>query len=126
MARLEMAAKGNGFSGRFISDERGNVESSLVIIPLLFLFLATLQLIVTINVKSIDHAIVQSEVTRQAISGAVTADDRTHRIDLYNDIRLLVINRVREIPILIPGLAKILGRDPKISMRGTAIIEGTR
>lgn len=111
---------------RFIEGERGNVESSLVVIPLIFLFLATMQIIVAINMKSIDHALVQSEATEQAISGVVDVDATIHRIDLYNDIRLLVIRRVGEIPQLIPGLALLLGRKPEISMNGAAIIEETR
>ena len=111
---------------RLIFENRGNVESSLVIIPLIFLFLATFQIIIAINFKSIDHALIQSEATQKAISNQVNQEDRIHRIDLYNDIRLLVITRVREIPTLIPGLVEFLGRTPSISMKGTAIIEETR
>ena len=107
-------------------DNRGNVESSLVVLPLIFLFLITFQIIVAINFKSIDHALVQSEATQQAIVGEVDSDATIHRIDLYNDIRLLVIKRVQSIPSLVPGLAELLGRSPEIDMNGVAIIEETR
>ena len=110
----------------FLCDQRGNVESSLVVIPLIFLFLASMQVIVAINFKNIDHALVQSEATQQAISGEVDEDATIHRIDIYNDIRLLVIKRVREIPQLIPGLPQLLGRNPEINMSGVSIIEETR
>jgi len=108
---------------RVMKDERGNVESSLVVIPLIFLFLATVQIIVAINFKSIDHALVQSEATQYAIVGQLDEADRMHRIDLYNDIRLMVIERVQEIPSLIPGFARILGREPAIDINGVAIVE---
>lgn len=108
------------------ADERGNVESSLVLIPLIFLFLVIFQLIIAINFKSIDHALVQSEATQQAIIGEVDEDARIHRIDLYNDIRLMVISRARALPSLVPGLATILGRDPEITMHGVAVLEETR
>ena len=109
-----------------IREERGNVESSLVLIPLIFLFLAIFQIIITINFKSIDHAVVQSEATQQAILGEVDPEARLHRIDLYNDIRLLVIERVRSIPQIVPGLASLLGREPEVRMNGVAVIEEPR
>lgn len=114
------------FFRRVLREERGNVESSLVLVPLIFLFLATFQIIIAINFKSIDHALVQSEATQQAIAGEVNQGDRVHRIDLYNDIRLLVIERVQQIPSIIPGLAQILGRTPAIDLNGVAIIEEPR
>ena len=109
-----------------LRDETGNVESSLVLIPLIFLFLAIFQIIIVINFKSIDHALVQSEATSQAIVGEIDEDAHIHRIDIYNDIRLMVITRVRSIPSLIPGLETILGRAPEITMNGVSIIEETR
>ena len=109
-----------------LNEERGNVESSLVLIPLIFLFLAIFQIIIVINFKSIDHAIVQSEATQQAITGELDNEARVHRIDLYNDIRLLVIKRVRSIPQLIPGLESIVGRKPEVRMNGVAVIEEPR
>ena len=111
---------------RLLREDRGNVESSLVVVPLIFLFLATFQIIIAINFKNIDHALVQSEATQQAIVGQVKQDDRVHRIDLYNDIRLLVIQRVQQIPSILPGLAQILGRTPAIDVNGVAIIEEPR
>ena len=111
---------------RVVQEERGNVESSLVILPLILLFLATFQIIVAINFKSISHALVQSEATQQAITGRINEGDRTHRIDLYNDIQLLVIERVQKIPSIIPGLAQILGRAPSVNINGVAVIEGSK
>jgi len=109
-----------------ISSERGDVESSLVLIPLIFLFLAIFQIIIAINFKSIDHALVQSEATSQAITGEVDESARIHRIDLYNDIRLVVIERVRKIPALVPGLQEILGRELESRRNGVAVIEEGR
>ena len=49
-----------------IKDERGSVESALVMIPLITLFLITLQLIVTVNFRNLDLTTVQNRASAQA------------------------------------------------------------
>lgn len=111
---------------RFLRDERGNVESSLVVIPLIFLFLATLQIVVALNFRNMGEVFVQSEATSQAIAGEVDVDAEISTLDRFGNLRLLTIERLQEIPNLIPGLAQLLGRDPSIKVRGSAVIEEIR
>lgn len=111
---------------RFLRDERGNVESSLVVIPLIFLFLATLQIVVALNFRNMGEVFVQSEATSQAIAGEVDVDAEISTLDRFGNLRLLTIERLQEIPTLIPGLAQLLGRDPSIKVRGSAVIEEIR
>ena len=111
---------------RFLRDERGNVESSLVLIPLIFLFLATLQIVIALNFRNLGEVFVQSEATSQAIAGEVDVDAEITTLDRFGNLRLLTIERLQEIPTLIPGLAELLGREPSIKVRGTAVIEEIR
>ena len=111
---------------RFLRDERGNVESSLVLIPLIFLFLATLQIVIALNFRNLGEVFVQSEATSQAIAGEVDVDAEISTLDRFGNLRLLTIERLQEIPTLIPGLAELLGREPSIKVRGTAVIEEIR
>ena len=107
--------------------EDGNVESSLVIIPLLLLFLATLQIITTINFRNIDFANTQSQASLQSIHQIVEPRDHLISIDsggFGDKLRLLVVRKEREIPPIFPGLAQLLnGR--KLRTEGAAVYEET-
>lgn len=107
------------------NDEDGNVESSLTVIPLLLLFLATLQIITTINFRNIDFANTQSQASLQSVYQIV--EPGNHLIPLESgrfgdELRLLVVKREREIPSIFPGLAQLLnGR--KLKTEGVAVYE---
>ncbi len=108
-----------------VNDEDGNVESSLTVIPLLLLFLATLQIITTINFRNIDFANTQSQASLQSVHQIVETGD--HLIPLESgrfgdELRLLVVKSEREIPSIFPGLAHLLnGR--KLKTEGAAVYE---
>ena len=108
-----------------VTDEDGNVESSLTIIPLLLLFLATIQIITTVNFRNIDFANTQSQASLQSVHQIVEPGD--HLIPLESgrfgdELRLLVVKREREIPSIFPGLAQLLnGR--KLKTEGAAVYE---
>ena len=53
---------------KFIIDERGNVESSLVLIPLLVLFLVGFQLATAVHGRNINALEAQAEATSRAVS----------------------------------------------------------
>ena len=59
-----------------LSKEDGNVESALVLIPLLILFLIGVQLIVATNLRNSDMAIAQGEAAARAISHQFVAGDQ--------------------------------------------------
>ena len=105
--------------------ESGNVESGLVIIPLLLLFLATIQLITTINFRNIDFANSQSEASIQSVHQVVESKNQLISLDsgdFRNRLRLLIVKTERDIPSIFPGLAQILnGR--KLHTEGVAVFE---
>ncbi len=110
-------------------DERGNVESSLTLIPLLFLFLIGVQLILAINVRDADSMKASDGASKRAISGNFRDSDRETLLnspDRFSNISLLISRESRKIPELVPGLSRLLGRDLETDVRGVAVIENTR
>ncbi|HUW88747.1 MAG TPA: hypothetical protein VMW30_10320 [Candidatus Paceibacterota bacterium] len=63
------------FAKRLVHDERGVVESSLVMIPLVLLFLITMELVAAVNFRNIDAAFAQSEASVRAITGLLSPSD---------------------------------------------------
>jgi hypothetical protein len=111
---------------RFIRDESGNIESAMVLIPLLFLFLCSIQLVLAIQVRNFDQNEVQSQASTRAISGSFAATDSVLNISSDNSFenqKILIVSKLRDIPILIPGLSKILGGRLQSDVKGVAVIE---
>ena len=52
----------------YLQKENGNVESALVLIPMLILFLIGVQLIVATNIRNTEMALAQGEASSRAIS----------------------------------------------------------
>ena len=106
-------------------DESGNVESALVIIPLITLFLATLQLIVTVNFRNVDLTMVQNRASAQATQQQVFSEDRLVKLnsyDSFDELRMLIVTKKREIPQIFPWVSKFLsGR--QLNLKGVALIE---
>ena len=114
---------------RLIKDDRGNVESSLVLIPLLFLFLVGMQLILAIGMRDADSLAAADQASTRAISGNFSQLDRERKLespDRFSNLSMLITMQSRKIPQLLPGLAVLLGRDLETDARGLAIIENTR
>jgi hypothetical protein len=114
---------------RLIKDERGNVESSLVLIPLLFLFLVGVQLILAIGMRDADSLAAADQASTRAISGSFSQSDREQKLespDRFSNLSILITVHSRKIPELVPGLAALLGRELETDARGIAIIENTR
>jgi hypothetical protein len=110
-------------------DERGNVESSLALIPLLILFLTSLQLIVAVGYRNADTLQASDDASVRAISGEFSIEDTEITIlspDRFSNISLLVTRYGRKIPELVPGLRAIIGRDFETNLNGIAVIENTR
>lgn len=114
---------------RIIKDERGTVESSLVLIPLIFLFLIGIQLILAIGMRDADSLTASDQASTRAISGNFSQSDREEKLespDRFSNLSLLITTQSRKIPQLVPGLAALLGRDLETDGRGVAVIENTR
>ena len=111
---------------KFIRDESGNVESAMVLIPLLFLFLSTTQIVSAIHIRNYDQSDVQSQASSRAISGSYSKTDLILNIPSssgYEDQKVLVVSKRSDIPLLIPGLSKWFGGKLQSDVTGVAVIE---
>ena len=110
---------------RYLHSDKGNVESALVIVPLLALFLATLQLIATVNYRNVDMTKTQNKAGYQAVWQQVNPGDQEIKLasgSPFEKLRLLVVKAEREVPQIFPGISALLG-GKKIRTTGTAVIE---
>lgn len=110
---------------KYIHSEAGNIESALVMIPLLSLFLVTLQLIATVNYRNVDMTATQNQASTQAIWQEINPDDQEIKLasgSPFEKLRLLIVKTEREIPQIFPGVSALFG-GKKIRTTGTAVIE---
>jgi len=104
--------------------EDGNVESALVLIPVLFLFLIGAQIIAATNLRNADLAIAQGDAAERAISQQFNADDEVLEIGGgIKKIRVLITHRSHSVLQLVPGLIEIFGGAPKTQVVGISVIE---
>ena len=111
---------------RFIASERGSAESAMVLIPLLFLFLCGAQLTSTVFIRNFEFAKVQSEASTRSISNELQSSDSVIEIDTpdrFQKLRLLVVRKQRDLPIMVPGLASFLGGSLKSEVTGISVME---
>lgn len=103
------------------------MESSLVMIPLLALFLITVELIVAVNYRNLDQTYVQSAASSEAISGVFSGTDEIISFSSphsYDDLRLVVTHRSRLIPRLIANMPFLSGTgDAFTDVKGVAVME---
>jgi len=104
--------------------EDGNVESALVIIPLLVLFLTGAQVIAATNLRNADLAMAQGDAAARAISQEFKLDDEIIEIGgRVQRIRVLVTHRSHTVPQLLPGLIELMGGSPVTDVVGVAVVE---
>jgi hypothetical protein len=111
---------------RFCKSERGSAESAMVLVPLLFLFLCGAQLTSAVFIRNFELAKVQSEASTRAISNELQQFDSVIEVetpDRFQELRLLVVRKRRELPIIVPGLASILGSSLKSEVTGVSVME---
>ena len=109
-----------------VQNESGSVESALVLIPLLILFLVTMQIGVAINFRNIDRTFAQSEASERAISGQFTSADHVMEINpfgTFNTLGILITRKVSSIPILIPFIGSFINRSHRSDVTGIAVVE---
>jgi hypothetical protein len=98
----------------------------MVLIPLLFLFLCGAQLTSTVFIRNFELAKVQSEASTRAISNELKQFDSIIAIetpDRFQELRLLVVKKRRDLPVLVPGLASIFGGSLKSEVTGVSVME---
>ena len=104
--------------------EDGNVESALVLLPLLILFLIGAQIISATNLRNADLAMAQGEAANRAISQQFHADDEVIEIGGgIEKIRVLITHRSHSVLQLVPGLIELFGGIPKTNVVGISVIE---
>jgi len=109
---------------RFLGKDDGNVESALVLIPLLILFLVGAQIIAATNLRNIDMATVQGDAATRAISHVYQPGDQVIEVGgRIEKIQLLVTHRSNLLAQIVPGLAALMGGDPVSDVMGIAVIE---
>ena len=113
----------------FISGERGSVESSLVLIPLLTLFLIAAQLTVAIHGRNMEKVSAQDEASTRAINGEFKDSDTYLHIyspDPHQNLDLVISHREKSLTQLIPGISQLTGSDLATEVSGIAIVENQR
>jgi hypothetical protein len=107
-----------------VAREDGNVESALVIIPLMVLFLIGAQIIAATNMRNADLAMAQGDAAARAISQEFYLDDEIVEIGgRVEKIRILVAHRSHTVPQLVPGLIELMGGAPVTDVVGVAVVE---
>jgi hypothetical protein len=112
---------------RFWRDQEGVVESALAIIPLMALFLITVELIVAVNYRNIDLTYAQSAASTEAITSVVANSDEVISFSSphsFDELRLVVSHRSRILPRLIPALPFLDGEGASATdVSGFAVME---
>ena len=113
----------------FIRNERGNVESSLVLIPLLTLFLITTQLTIAIHARNMSSVTAQDSASVEGVSGNFSPSDTFIHInspDPSQNLDLIVSHRSGVLPRIVPGLSEIMHGEPVTDVVGIAVVENQR
>lgn len=109
---------------QFLQKEDGNVESALVLIPMLILFLIGVQLIVATNIRNTEMALAQGEASARAISHQYQLGDEVLEVGgRIEKIQVLITHRTHILPQIVPGLAALMGGNPVSDVVGIAVIE---
>jgi hypothetical protein len=108
----------------FLQKEDGNVESALVLIPMLILFLIGVQLIVATNIRNTEMALAQGEASARAISHQYQLGDEVLEVGgRIEKIQVLITHRTHILPQIVPGLVALMGGNPVSDVVGIAVIE---
>lgn len=107
----------------------GNVESALVLIPLLTLFLIASQITIAIHLRNWEKISAQDSASTQAISGDFSDSNTYLHIDSPDpnqNLDLVVTHKTRFLPLIVPRLPTILGTQSEVDVSGLAVVENQR
>lgn len=109
---------------QFLKKEDGSVESALVLIPMLILFLIGVQLIVATNIRNTEMALAQGDASARAISHQYQLGDEVLDVGgRIEKIQVLITHRTHMLPQIVPGLVALMGGNPVSDVVGIAVIE---
>lgn len=106
-----------------LRSERGSVESALVVIPLMTLFLISFQLVLSISSRNIEASYAQSAATHNSITGRFEQGDviiDLNSPDAFNKLRAVVTTHNRALPNLVPHLGS---QEHTVKVHGFSILE---
>jgi hypothetical protein len=112
-----------------LRSDRGNVESAMVLIPLLLLFLVGTQIATAVHLRNSERISVQDEASKRAISGQFELGDEFIHIDSSGDgqnLDLLVTHRSRSVTDLLPGFLNGVSSSKTVDLYGLALVENQR
>lgn len=112
-----------------LKDDRGNVESALVIVPLTILFLAGMQVAIAVHLRNTTKMHVQSGASMRALSGDFDAGDSFVHIEASGDgqnLDLLVAKRKSKLGDLLPTFLGGVSSGLAVDVDGIAIVENQR
>lgn len=112
-----------------VRDNRGSAESTLVLIPLLVLFLIGMQLSLATHSRNVERMKAQDGASVRAISGEFQESDNFIHIESSGDgqnLDLLITHRETGIADLLPGLLSGASSNREVSVDGIAIVENSR
>lgn len=113
----------------FCGDERGNVESAMVLVPLLILFLVGTQLASSAYLRNSERMSAQDEATTRAISGDFRSEDEFIHIDSSGDgqnLDLLITRHTLSIADLVPNFLGGASSNREVDLFGLAVVENQR
>jgi hypothetical protein len=113
----------------WLKSDRGSVESAMVLVPLLLLFLAGMQIATAAHFRNSERITAQDEATRRGIYGNFAPDDEFIHIDSSGDgqnLDLVVTNHSHLLTNLIPGFLAGVSGGRAIDVYGVAIVENQR
>jgi len=109
---------------RNLKKDDGHVESALVLVPMLTLFLIGVQLIVATNIRNAEMALAQGDAAARAISHQYQLGDEVIEVGgRIEKIQVLVTHRTHLLPQIVPGLVALMGGRPVSDVVGIAVIE---
>ena len=107
---------------KFLRCERGSVESALVLLPLMSLFLIATQINVAIHARNFEKVLVQDQASKKALTGDFEETDQFLSIyspDPNQNLDLVVTTRERNLP-------RVFGDEYQVQVTGIAIVENQR
>ncbi len=111
---------------RLLKEQDGSTESAMVLIPVIFLFLCSMQLVTALFYRNWELSDVQSAASTRAISGEIVNGDTFISIpspDRFQDLKLLIVKKRRYIPTLVPVFGNLLVHRLESEVTGVAIVE---
>lgn len=114
---------------RHLRENRGNVESALVLIPLLVLFLIGMQMSLAIHSRNIGRIEAQNSASVRAISGEFESGDSFIHIESSGDsqdLDLLITRKEATVLSLLPGFLTGGSSTHEVDVSGVAVVENSR